>query len=257
MNKGALAGPGARVRMWRRLPLGLPPPFYGAMKPTEDINDLASDVGVLTVRPRMFGLDDLVSWAGNSVEALHRVSPMLRVDARFQSVSMSSRTDGHPPMGTDGLFIAIRGSQRDGHDFVADALANGATAALVDHIPANLEKHISDGRIVVVPANPDRHDQRVGRVASEAPRRSISQGGTDRPKHVLILVDRETGTMKALQDLAIWWRQSLSTPIVAIAGSVGKTTAKDLVAAVLGSRHRVLWTAGNFNNELGLPFTRV
>ena len=225
------------------------------MKPTEDINDLASDVGVLTVRPRMFGLDDLVSWAGNSVEALRSDSSMLRVDARFQSVSMSSRTDGHPPMGPNGLFIAIRGSQRDGHDFVADAFANGAIAALVDHIPANLEKHVSDGRIVVISANPDRLDYKGRRVGSEVARLSVSQGGPDLPEHVLILVDRETGTMTALQDLAIWWRQSLSTPIVAIAGSVGKTTTKDLVAAVLGSQHHVLGTAGNFNNELGLPFT--
>ncbi|NBT96107.1 MAG: hypothetical protein EBT47_14180 [Chloroflexi bacterium] len=136
------------------------------MKPAEDINDLASDVGVLTVRPRMFGLDDLVSWAGNSVEALRSVSSMFRVDARFQSVSMSSRTDGHPPMGPNGLFIAIRGTQRDGHDFVADAFANGAIAALVDHIPANLEKHVSDGRIVVISANPDRLDHKVRRVGN-------------------------------------------------------------------------------------------
>jgi UDP-N-acetylmuramoyl-tripeptide--D-alanyl-D-alanine ligase len=158
-------------------------------------------------------------------------------------------------MGPNGLFIAIRGSQRDGHDFVADAFANGAIAALVNHIPANLEKHVSDGRIVVISANPDRLDHKVRRVGSEVANLSISQGGPDLPEHVLILVDRETGTMTALQDLAIWWRQSLSTPIVAIAGSVGKTTTKDLVAAVLGSQHHVLGTAGNFNNELGLPFT--
>ena len=107
-------------------------------------------------------------------------------------------------MGPNGLFIAIRGSQRDGHDFVEDALANGAIAALVDHIPANLEKHVSDGRIVVITANPDRLDHKVRRLGTEGARRSISHGGPDLPELVLILVDRETGTMTSLQDLAIW-----------------------------------------------------
>ncbi|NDE74942.1 MAG: hypothetical protein EB039_02590 [Proteobacteria bacterium] len=216
------------------------------MKPAEDINDLASDVGVLTVRPRMFGLDDLVSWAGNSVEALRSVSSMFRVDARFQSVSMSSRTDGHPPMGPNGLFIAIRGTQRDGHDFVADAFANGAIAALVDHIPANLEKHVSDGRIVVISANPDRLDHKVRRVGSEVANLPLSQDGPDLPEHVLILVDRETGTMTALQDLAIWWRQSLSTPIVAIAFLSWQLLPIPVLFVIA-----LIWGLINYNRQLG------
>ncbi len=177
------------------------------------------------------------------------------MDVRFRSVSMSSRTDGHPPMGPDGLFIAIRGPHRDGHDFVADAFANGAIAALVDHIPANLEKQVSDGRIAVLGPNRDRLNHAMERMGPDVARPAIGQVGSGLPAQALILVDRETGTTTALQDLAIWWRQSLSTPIVAIAGSVGKTTTKDLVAAVLASHHHVLSTAGNFNNELGLPFT--
>ena len=207
------------------------------------------------MRSRMFGLDDLVTWTGRSMGAVSTVSNNPNVAPRFLAVSMSSRTDGHPPMGPNGLFIAIRGAHRDGHAFVADAFANGAIAAIVDHVPANLEGQVSSGRTVVIDTGPDVLQTPMQRVGPHAGTPVTGAAGPQLPEHVLILVDRETGTMTALQDLAIWWRQRLSTPIVAIAGSVGKTTTKDLVAAVLGTRHRVLRTAGNFNNELGLPFT--
>ena len=64
-----------------------------------------------------------------------------------------------------------------------------------------------------------------------------------------------SSTQKALRDLARWYKKRFSIPVVAITGSVGKTTTKDMVAAVLGERFRVLKTEGNFNNEVGLPLT--
>ena len=64
-----------------------------------------------------------------------------------------------------------------------------------------------------------------------------------------------SGTQRALRDLARWYRKRFSIPFVAITGSVGKTTTKDMVAAVLGERYQVLKTEGNFNNEVGLPLT--
>ncbi|WP_297716375.1 UDP-N-acetylmuramoyl-tripeptide--D-alanyl-D-alanine ligase [Intestinimonas sp.] len=64
-----------------------------------------------------------------------------------------------------------------------------------------------------------------------------------------------SSTQKALRDLARWYKKRFSIPFVAITGSVGKTTTKDMVAAVLGERFRVLKTEGNFNNEVGLPLT--
>ena len=59
----------------------------------------------------------------------------------------------------------------------------------------------------------------------------------------------------ALRDLAAWYRRRFDIPCVAVTGSVGKTTCKDMVAAVLGARYKVLKTEGNFNNEIGLPLT--
>ncbi len=62
-------------------------------------------------------------------------------------------------------------------------------------------------------------------------------------------------THKALLDLAAFYRAKHALPVVAITGSVGKTTTKDLVAAVLGAKYNTLKTEGNYNNEIGLPLT--
>jgi UDP-N-acetylmuramoyl-tripeptide--D-alanyl-D-alanine ligase len=59
----------------------------------------------------------------------------------------------------------------------------------------------------------------------------------------------------ALQRLAHWWRTQLDLPVVAITGSNGKTSTKDLTASVLSKRFKVSATAGNLNNHIGLPLS--
>jgi UDP-N-acetylmuramoyl-tripeptide--D-alanyl-D-alanine ligase len=61
--------------------------------------------------------------------------------------------------------------------------------------------------------------------------------------------------LTALQDLAYYYRRLYSIPVVAVTGSTGKTTTKDLIAGVLEQRFKVLKTSGNYNNEIGLPLT--
>ncbi|MDO4571916.1 MAG: UDP-N-acetylmuramoyl-tripeptide--D-alanyl-D-alanine ligase [Clostridia bacterium] len=61
--------------------------------------------------------------------------------------------------------------------------------------------------------------------------------------------------LAALQAIAAHYRSRFSIPIVAITGSVGKTSAKEMLAAVLGTRFRVLKTQGNMNNQTGVPLT--
>lgn len=67
-----------------------------------------------------------------------------------------------------------------------------------------------------------------------------------------ILVDN---TLTALQVLAAYHRRQLKTPILQITGTNGKTTTKELAAAVLSERFNVLYTEGNFNNHIGVPLT--
>jgi UDP-N-acetylmuramoyl-tripeptide--D-alanyl-D-alanine ligase len=108
------------------------------------------------------------------------------------------------------VFFALR-DQRDGHDFVADAFARGAAAAVVERPIAGLS-----GDAVVV------------QVAS---------------------------AQRALRALAERVRGLHPIPIVGVTGNVGKTTAKEAIAAALGARYRVLKTSASFNNEIGVPLT--
>ena len=75
------------------------------------------------------------------------------------------------------------------------------------------------------------------------------------PENVSIPVVLVADTRKALQDLARFHRLRFAIPVIAVTGSNGKTSTKDMVAAALGARFNVLKTKGNFNNEIGLPLT--
>ncbi len=64
-----------------------------------------------------------------------------------------------------------------------------------------------------------------------------------------------TSSLQALKDIAEFYRSQLDIKVVGITGSVGKTSTKETIAAVLSQKYNVLKTAGNFNNEIGLPLT--
>ena len=64
-----------------------------------------------------------------------------------------------------------------------------------------------------------------------------------------------SSTQRALRDLARWYKSRFDIPFIGVTGSVGKTTTKDMIAAVLGERYKVLKTEGNFNNMIGLPLS--
>lgn len=72
------------------------------------------------------------------------------------------------------------------------------------------------------------------------------------PETTIILVEN---TVKCLQELAEYKRSMCNIPVVAITGSVGKTSTKDMVASVLSQKYKVLKTQGNYNNEIGMPLT--
>ncbi|MDZ8104633.1 MAG: UDP-N-acetylmuramoyl-tripeptide--D-alanyl-D-alanine ligase [Nostoc sp. DedQUE12a] len=62
-------------------------------------------------------------------------------------------------------------------------------------------------------------------------------------------------TLKAYQKIGRWWRDRFDIPVIGVTGSVGKTTTKELIAAVLGTKGAVHKTYGNYNNEIGVPKT--
>ncbi|WP_028325690.1 UDP-N-acetylmuramoyl-tripeptide--D-alanyl-D-alanine ligase [Desulfatirhabdium butyrativorans] len=135
------------------------------------------------------------------------------------------RDDGYRTIGTDSrtirpgdIFVALIGENHDGHRFIDAAIENGAKAIIL---------------------NPDA-------VGEEAIRRWALQG---------IACIAVSDTLTALGDLARYHRNRMNVGVVAVTGSNGKTTTKNLTAAVLGQCFPVLATEGNFNNLIGVPLT--
>lgn len=81
---------------------------------------------------------------------------------------------------------------------------------------------------------------------------TLSMRKLENPKGPYILVEN---SLQALIEIATFYRQQLTIPVVGIIGSVGKTSTKEMVASVLSTRYNVLKTDKNLNNSIGLPLT--
>jgi UDP-N-acetylmuramoyl-tripeptide--D-alanyl-D-alanine ligase len=113
------------------------------------------------------------------------------------------------------LFVALKGERFDGHDFIDAVMKEGACGVLVQD-----EEKIKG-------LKPDQK----------------------------IAVIKVPDTLFALGDLARDWRKRFSVPVIALTGSSGKTTTKEMVAAIAGRVKNILKTEGNLNNLIGLPQT--
>ena len=124
-------------------------------------------------------------------------------DAAYTNVSSDTRT-----LGKGALFVALRGPNFNGNEFVAAAHAAGAAGAVVDG-----EQPVALPQIVV------------------------------------------GDTQAALERAGNGWREQFAIPVVGVAGSNGKTTAKEMTASILGQLGNCLATRGNLNNHIGVPLT--
>lgn len=104
---------------------------------------------------------------------------------------------------------------------------------------------------VPIVAERDGHEFVQAALDAGAPAYLTSTGIVDAPGAAVVVPDTAT----ALMDLAAWARRRLDIPVVAVTGSVGKTTTKDFIAAALGATRRVTANERSFNNEQGLPVT--
>lgn len=82
-----------------------------------------------------------------------------------------------------------------------------------------------------------------------------SWDNVERLKDFSINVIYVNETLKALHRIASYYRKKFNIPFVAVTGSSGKTTTKDMIVQILSKKYKVLKTEGNFNNEIGLPLT--
>ncbi len=144
------------------------------------------------------------------------------------AAATGGRWTGAPPAALDGvstdtrtlaaggLFVALRGERFDGHDHLGEAAARGAVAAIV-----------SEAWLAARPA------------------------GAAPPLPALSVQD----PLAALGAVARHHRRRFHLPMVAVTGSNGKTTTREMIAAILATRGPVLKTEGNLNNEVGVPLT--
>lgn len=100
----------------------------------------------------------------------------------------------------------------------------------------------------------DGHDF-VGKAREQGAAGAIVQEMREEYKHDGFAVIVVEDTLKAYQGLARFHRRRFSIPVVAVTGSVGKTTTRNMIATVLAQKFNVLQTEKNFNNEIGLPRT--
>ncbi|MFZ5799871.1 MAG: UDP-N-acetylmuramoyl-tripeptide--D-alanyl-D-alanine ligase [Candidatus Omnitrophota bacterium] len=128
-------------------------------------------------------------------------------DIEAKGISLDSRT-----LCRGELFLALRGNNFDGHNFLGVAIKKGSSALIVSS------------------------QQRV-------PARA--------PIPVILVKD----TLRALGVLARFHRKRFKIPVIAVTGSNGKTTTKDMVAQLLKEKYRVLKNEGTKNNQVGVPMT--
>ncbi len=91
------------------------------------------------------------------------------------------------------------------------------------------------------------------KVAEEGIAACVIADRQDLPKREGLFVVEDS--LKALQELAKFHREKLGLPVIGITGTNGKTTTKELVSAVLAKKYNIVFTQGNFNNQLGVPLT--
>ncbi|MCK5295311.1 MAG: UDP-N-acetylmuramoyl-tripeptide--D-alanyl-D-alanine ligase, partial [Alphaproteobacteria bacterium] len=140
-----------------------------------------------------------------SEEAVKAVNGKISSKWDTYGVSIDSRT-----VKQGDLFIAIKGENFDGHEYVKQALDKGASAAMVHEIPQNV------------------------------------------PKDKLLVVN---DTMTGLEQLGIASRNRTKARIIAVTGSMGKTSTKEMLRQVISSQAKVHANEGNLNNHWGLPLT--
>jgi UDP-N-acetylmuramoyl-tripeptide--D-alanyl-D-alanine ligase len=130
-------------------------------------------------------------------------------ESGVKGISIDSRT-----IRRGDAFIAIKGDNFDGHDFIKEAIRKGARAVVV---------------------------------------RSQGQAVIKSPAKIAFIEVKDT--VKALGDIARFQRKRFALPVIAVTGSNGKTTSKDMIAWVLSGKFKVLKNAGTKNNHIGLPQT--
>ncbi len=113
------------------------------------------------------------------------------------------------------IFLALRGENADGHNYIGGAVTRGATCVIAERVAEETMRAMPEGCAVILVPN----------------------------------------TLYALGALGRWFMLRTNPHVIAVTGSVGKTTTKQMIHAVLSAAYPTMRTEGNYNNEIGLPLT--
>ena len=131
------------------------------------------------------------------------------------------------------LFFAIKGERFDGHDFLAEVAAKGVAAVVVERSKVKSSRSdVSSG--------------------TATPVLDIGRWTLDFPGCAVLVVD---DARVALGRFAAAYRREFDLPVIAVGGSNGKTTTKELIASVLRQKLGTVWSEASFNNDIGVPLT--
>jgi UDP-N-acetylmuramoyl-tripeptide--D-alanyl-D-alanine ligase len=131
------------------------------------------------------------------------------------------------------LFFAIQGERFDGHDFLNEVAAKGVAAIVVERSKVQSPKSKASS-------------------GARTPALDIGRLTLDYPDCAVLVVN---DTRAALGKFAAAYRREFDLPVIAVGGSNGKTTTKELIASALRPSLATLWSEASFNNDIGVPLT--
>ncbi|GAA5526543.1 UDP-N-acetylmuramoyl-tripeptide--D-alanyl-D-alanine ligase [Herpetosiphon gulosus] len=160
--------------------------------------------------------------------------PRLQLPAALANLPITGACIDSREASADGLFVALQGERVDGHDFIAAAAARGVRAALVQRGRLADPSQLGLDRPFVL-LDPDQ-----GQIANDAPANAFFLISVDLP-------------LAAMHRLATRYRQQQDLVVVGITGSVGKTSTKEVLAAMLAPTMRTHKSPRSYNSENTLP----
>ena len=144
----------------------------------------------------------------NEIGAIFKLKNILP-DTQINNIKINSRE-----IKKNDIFVAIKGENFDGHDFINEAFNNGALAVITEK-KFELDKNLENQKFVFVVEN----------------------------------------SILALQKIAKFYKSKFQVKIIAITGSVGKSTVKEILASILSQKFNIIKTQKNFNGQIGVPMT--
>ena len=155
------------------------------------------------------------------IQAIFTNAEIINGNSDWQAIGVSTNTR---TIEAKNIFVALAGEKFDGHNYIEEAITKNASAIVVE----KKWYHAFNENILAIQKNINHN-----------------------PPNILIIVVENT--IVALGELAFFHRMRFNFPVLAIAGSNGKTSTKELIYSVLSQKYKTLKTYKNFNNRIGVP----